>query len=83
MNANPCRNVRAHLSDQLDGEPLPPLTRVMVRLHLTICPPCRRVNRSLVATRDALRALRDVDVETMGAPLGAAPSSAPKPPDSE
>jgi predicted anti-sigma-YlaC factor YlaD len=62
MPLDPCRPVRAHLSDQLDGEALPLATRLLVRLHLTICPPCRRVHRSLVATQAALRALRDADV---------------------
>lgn len=63
MNVNPCRTARAHFSDRLDGEPLPLVPRVLVALHLTICPPCRRTHRSLVATREALRALRDAEVE--------------------
>jgi anti-sigma factor RsiW len=53
--------VRTHLSDWLDGEPLPFVLRMMVRFHLATCPRCQRVNRSLVATRDALRTLRDAD----------------------
>ena len=55
-----------HFSDHLDGVPLPLLARAWVRFHLTICPPCRRVHRALVETREALRALRDVDVEIEG-----------------
>ncbi len=61
MTRNPCRHARAHFSCQLDGQRLPFFTRLMVRFHLWICPPCRRVNRSLAATQDALRALRDAD----------------------
>jgi predicted anti-sigma-YlaC factor YlaD len=61
MPANPCRPVRVHLSDWLDGERLPFFVGLTVRLHLAACPPCRRVHRSLSATREALRTLRDVD----------------------
>jgi predicted anti-sigma-YlaC factor YlaD len=63
MPFDPCRDVRTHFSDHLDGEPLSFFTRILVRCHLGICPQCRRVQRSLVATREALHALRDVDVE--------------------
>jgi predicted anti-sigma-YlaC factor YlaD len=62
MNVDPCRNARPYISDKIDGEPLP----LLVRFHLRICPPCRRVHRSLEATREALRALRDVDPESLG-----------------
>jgi hypothetical protein len=58
-----CRKSRSYFSDRLDGEPIPFLRGLLVRLHLTVCPQCIRVNRSLVATRDALRALRDRDVQ--------------------
>ena len=61
MPANPCRPVRVHLSDWLDGEPLPFFVRLTVRFHLATCPACRRAHRSLSATREALRTLRDVD----------------------
>jgi predicted anti-sigma-YlaC factor YlaD len=61
MAFDPCRPVRLHLSDSLDAQPLPLVVGLLVRLHLTICPPCRRVHRSLAATRDALRTLRDID----------------------
>ena len=63
MPFDPCRGVRSHFSDHLDGERIPFFRRILVRCHLTICPQCRRVQRSLVATREALHALRDVDVE--------------------
>jgi predicted anti-sigma-YlaC factor YlaD len=59
--------VRPHFSDELDGEldeTLPRSTRVFIRFHLTVCPACRRMARSLAATRDALSALRDADVVT-------------------
>ena len=62
MRINPCRAARSHFSDHLDGEELPFLARAMVRFHLTVCPPCRRVHRALLATREALHALRDADV---------------------
>jgi predicted anti-sigma-YlaC factor YlaD len=61
MNADPCRLVRPYFSDQLDGEPLPPVVGFFVRFHIRVCPPCRRTYQSLAATRDALRALRDDD----------------------
>ena len=59
---DPCRNARAHFSDHLDGEALPFFTRLMVRFHLSVCPPCQRFNRSLAATQAALHALRDADL---------------------
>ncbi len=58
----PCAMVRAHFSDHLDGEEVGGGTSLLVRMHLAICPPCRRMHRSLRATRDALGALRDLDV---------------------
>ncbi len=61
MNLDPCRTVRPHFSDHLDGEPLPLVKGLLVRFHLLVCPPCKRVHRSLVATREALGALRDAD----------------------
>jgi predicted anti-sigma-YlaC factor YlaD len=57
--ADPCARVRPHFSEHLDGEKLPFFTSLLVRCHLAICPPCRRLNRSLSATREALGALRD------------------------
>jgi predicted anti-sigma-YlaC factor YlaD len=63
MNVDPCRAVRPHFSDHLDGERLPFARGLLVRLHLWICPPCRRVRRSLDATREALQALRDAAEE--------------------
>jgi len=56
-----CRTQRAHFSDRLDGQPIPFWRGLLVRLHLRICPGCIRTNRSLEATRDALRRLRDAD----------------------
>jgi predicted anti-sigma-YlaC factor YlaD len=60
--SDPCSLARRHFSDHLDGQPLPLLTSLHVRCHLLICPPCRRVRRSLEATRAALLALKDADV---------------------
>jgi predicted anti-sigma-YlaC factor YlaD len=56
-----CAKQRALFSDRLDGQKLPFWRGLLVRFHLTICPPCRRVNRSLVTTREALKELRDRD----------------------
>ena len=64
MNLDPCAAARAHFSDEIDGEPLTLGARLMVSCHLTICPPCKRVHRSLLETREALRGLRDADVDT-------------------
>ncbi len=56
-----CVKQRAWFSARLDGEELPFWRGLLVRCHLTVCRPCRQVNRSLVATREALRALADRD----------------------
>ena len=56
-----CVKQRALFSDRLDGQRLPFWRGLLVRFHLTVCPQCRRVNRSLETTRDALRELRDRD----------------------
>jgi hypothetical protein len=58
-----CRKQRPYFSDRLDGVKLPFWRGLLVRCHLRFCPQCRRVNRSLEATRVALRELRDRDVE--------------------
>jgi predicted anti-sigma-YlaC factor YlaD len=63
MNLDPCRAVRPHFSDHLDGQQLPFFLGLFVRFHLLVCPPCRRVRRSLDATREALQALRDAPDE--------------------
>jgi hypothetical protein len=52
-----------HFSDHLDGQKLPFWRGLLVRMHLVSCPLCRRMNRSLEATRDALHALRDLDLK--------------------
>jgi predicted anti-sigma-YlaC factor YlaD len=62
MTFDPCRPVREHLSDELDGEALPLHVRAMMGVHLSICPPCQRTHRSLLAVKEALLALRDEDV---------------------
>jgi hypothetical protein len=54
-----CNHSRRWFSDHLDGEKLPFWRGLLVRFHLWRCPRCIRLNRSLVATRDALHALRD------------------------
>jgi hypothetical protein len=54
-----CRKQRPYFSDLLDGASLPLWRGLVVRLHLRFCPQCIRLQRSLVATRAALRALAD------------------------
>lgn len=59
-----CRIPRRYFSDHLDGAKIPFVGRVLVRMHLRVCPQCKRYHRSLAATRDALKALRDRDPTT-------------------
>jgi predicted anti-sigma-YlaC factor YlaD len=54
-----CTSVRQWFSDYLDGQALPAWPRLFVSLHLTVCPRCRRMRRSLQATGEALAALKD------------------------
>jgi predicted anti-sigma-YlaC factor YlaD len=58
-----CGQARRQFSDLMDGQAVPLPSRVVARLHLMICAPCRRVQRSLAGTTAALGALRDVDPE--------------------
>ncbi len=51
-----CRVVRPLLSDAADGQ-LPWWKAAMVRFHLFICPPCRRLDRSLHRTLGVLAEL--------------------------
>lgn len=54
-----CSRVRESFSDHLDGLPVTGLRGFFMRLHLAICPTCRRFNVSLAATQDALHSLKD------------------------
>jgi hypothetical protein len=54
-----CSSARLSFSDRLDRVPLPFWRGLFVRMHLRVCPQCIRFNRSLIATREALQALRD------------------------
>ncbi len=54
-----CGPARRHFSDLMDGQPVPFGSGLLARIHLTICPQCKRVQRSLTGTQDALHALRD------------------------
>jgi predicted anti-sigma-YlaC factor YlaD len=54
-----CRHCREWFSDYLDGQPVPPWPRFWVRMHLTLCPLCRKVRRSMDAVEGALHALKD------------------------
>jgi hypothetical protein len=56
-----CVKQRAWFSDRLDGQPLPFWRGLLVRFHLARCPQCMRYQRSLEATREALRQLGDRD----------------------
>ena len=62
-----CSHARECFSDHLDGLSVPGLKGMWMKVHLAICPRCRRFYRSLEATHDALIALKD--------------APAPKPPD--
>ena len=54
-----CREVRAHMSDYLDGE-LEPRAAAGVARHVRWCPNCRRMLENLRRTVASLRALRDL-----------------------
>ncbi len=53
-----CREVRADMSDYLDGE-LDPSAAAAVERHTRWCPNCRRMLSNLSRTLGGLRALRD------------------------
>ena len=61
MRNHLCEPARQHFSEHLDGKPIEGTMRYFVALHLAICPPCKRTYQALVATRDALGALKDED----------------------
>jgi anti-sigma factor RsiW len=54
-----CKHTHESLSDALDGA-LPWWRRVLMRVHLRVCPGCARTERSLRASQEALRGLRDL-----------------------
>jgi predicted anti-sigma-YlaC factor YlaD len=54
-----CNHARDSFSDHLDGVPVTGLKGMAMRLHLALCPRCRRFYRSLQATLEALKGLRD------------------------
>ena len=54
-----CRGTHENLSDALDGA-LPWWKRLLMRVHLGICPGCKRTSDSLRDTVDAVASLRDV-----------------------
>lgn len=58
-----CAPARRAMSDAMDGEPLPLHRRAILRLHLAVCPHCKRVWRELGETRAALRDLKDTEPE--------------------
>lgn len=53
-----CREVRAQMSDYLDGELDPPAAAAVER-HTRWCPNCRRMLTNLTRTLSGLRGLRD------------------------
>jgi anti-sigma factor RsiW len=53
-----CREVRAQMSDYLDGDLDPPAATAVER-HTRWCPNCRRMLSNLSRTLGGLRALRD------------------------
>ena len=54
-----CREVRAQMSDYLDGE-LDPRAAAGVKRHVRWCPNCRRMLETLRRTVAGLGALRDL-----------------------
>ncbi len=56
-----CIPARRNFAALTEGGELSWGDRLLARCHYTICPPCRRYRRSLEATADALKALRDRD----------------------
>jgi anti-sigma factor RsiW len=56
-----CREVRAQMSDYLDGE-LEPVAAAGVERHTRWCPNCRHMLRNLRRTIQGLSALRDLPV---------------------
>jgi len=54
-----CREVRAQMSDYLDGE-LDPRAAAGVKRHVRWCPNCRRMLENLRRTVAGLGALRDL-----------------------
>lgn len=76
-----CKQLLERLSDYLDGT-MSPLGRMSLRLHLWLCPPCRRyhdqMKQMLEATRDVPRAelppgyegVRDAVLRRVGAEQG-------------
>lgn len=54
-----CREVRAHISDYLDGE-LDPRAAAGVERHVRWCPNCRRILANLRRTVVGLGALREL-----------------------
>ena len=58
MNVS-CNSARQWFSDEADGQPLPLWPGLVVWVHLHFCPRCRRLQRSMLATGDALAALKD------------------------
>jgi anti-sigma factor RsiW len=62
-----CREVRAQMSDYLDGD-LDPQAAAGVERHARWCPNCRRMLRNLRRTVVGLGALRDVPIPGEGSP---------------
>ena len=69
-----CRHVRARLSDLRDGE-IGGVYGAYLRFHSTVCPPCRRVRRSLERTMSLLSSLRDEPVLDDSASAGEPPAT--------
>ena len=58
-----CREVRADMSDYLDGD-LDAVQADAVTRHTRFCPNCRRMLTNLTRTVSGLRALGDLDAAT-------------------
>ena len=58
-----CKHVRAHMSDALDGE-VRGWYRGYIWFHSRVCPPCKRLRRSLERTVSLLHEIRDAEPAT-------------------
>ena len=58
-----CKQIREELCDAIDGE-LPWTRRMAVKLHLWVCPPCRKEHEELARTVGLLKKCKKRGTET-------------------
>ena len=64
-----CQLARRSMSAVRDGQ-LDRWTTFWVKLHLFVCPPCRRTVKSFDRTLDALRSMAEASPEAESEPKG-------------